>query len=46
MDIDIGSIKNIKEISPTEFNVQQINSIKSVYPTHRQKSKTPTFLLT
>jgi len=36
----------IEEITVAEYNVASINSIKKLHPDLRQRSKTPTFLLT
>jgi len=44
MEIRLTPDTRIEEITATEFNVQQINSIKHVKGgVYRQKSKTPTF---
>lgn len=40
-----GDVTSIEEISLTEFNVAQINSIEYKYPDLRQSSKAPTFAL-
>lgn len=41
-----GNIVSFEEILPQEHNVCRINSIKTLYPKIRQKSKAPTFALT
>lgn len=38
-----GNIKSFEEILPQEHNVCRINSIKTLYPKIRQRSKAPTF---
>ena len=43
--INFNSIKEVKKISSTEFNIQQINSIKQLYPDLRQNAKAPVFAL-
>lgn len=44
MEIRLDPHSRIEEITHTEFNVQQINSIKNVKGgVYRQNSKTPTF---
>jgi DNA polymerase-1 len=37
---------SIQEVSPSEFDVEEINSIQHRYKPYRQESKVPTFLLT
>ena len=45
--LKIGSpITEIQVVDPGEHNVSRINSIKVIYPTFRQDSKSPTFALT
>jgi DNA polymerase-1 len=39
-------IDTVCEVDPGEHDVKRINSIKDLYPTERQDSKVPTFLLT
>lgn len=47
MEISIKEeIKELKEITPQEYNVHQINSISKKYSKFRQRSKAPTFALT
>lgn len=46
MHIEIETIDSLKEISTKEFNVHEINQIKYLYKEIRDRSKTPTFLLT
>lgn len=46
MLIQIEELKPIKEITPQQFNVESINSIKKKYPKLRNMSKAPTFALT
>lgn len=46
MEIRIDGPASIQEISTTEFNVAEINSIATHYKKERQESKTPTFALT
>lgn len=41
-----GTTFEANQLSSQQFNVKQINSIKSKYPDLRQKSKAPTFALT
>lgn len=41
-----GKVSSIEEILPQEHNVYRINSIKTLYPSVRQRSKAPTFALT
>lgn len=40
-----SDIISIEEISPEEYNIHTINSIKYKYKKLRQKSKAPTFAL-
>lgn len=37
---------NVREVSPSEHNVQRVNSIKKLHSHWRQESKVPTFALT
>ena len=46
VSITIESIDSLKEISPKEYNVAEINSIDELYSEFRKRSKAPTFLLT
>jgi DNA polymerase-1 len=46
MHIEIETIDSLEEISIKEFNVHEINQIKVLYKDIRDRSKTPTFLLT
>lgn len=46
MTVIIDSIDSFNEVTVKEFNVKQINSIKINHEQLRDKSKTPTFLLT
>lgn len=46
VSITIESIDSLKEISPKEYNVAEINSIDELYTEFRKRSKAPTFLLT
>lgn len=46
MHIEIDTIDSLEEISTKEFNVHEINQIKYLYKDIRDRSKTPTFLLT
>mgnify|MGYP001105416533 CR=1 FL=1 len=41
-----GQIKSISTVSPSEHNVNRVNSIKKLYSHWRQESKAPTFALT
>lgn len=45
MEISIDSISEISLVSPKEYNTQQINLIKDIYPHLRQKAKAPVFAL-
>ena len=47
MHIEISSsVKAVQQITSTEYNVAQINSIADKYPDLRSKSKAPSFALT
>lgn len=47
MEINITSkVIEVNQISQKEYNVAQINSIKSKYKELRNESKAPTFALT
>ena len=39
-------IEAIEKVSPSEHNVERVNSISELYPKWRQESKAPTFALT
>ena len=41
-----GPIESIEECSAKEFNIAEINSIKTRYNLRREESKGPTFALT
>lgn len=47
MEINIiGNVSEVSQITTEEYNVAQINSIKSKHKELRNKSKSPTFALT
>lgn len=46
MQLKLESDFDLKEITPTEFDVKSINSIQWLYKPMRQDSKAPTFALT
>lgn len=46
MEINIDTIESLEEISNSQFNVEEINSIEITDKPIRDKSKAPTFLLT
>jgi len=47
MELNIqGKIEHIEELTPAQFNVLNINSIKHKYDKERSESKAPTFALT
>jgi DNA polymerase-1 len=41
-----GDLSQVSTVTPSEHNVQRVNSIKKLYPHWRQESKAPTFALT
>ena len=44
MHIEINDpVKTVQQITPAEYNTQQINLIKDIYPHLRQKAKAPVF---
>ena len=45
MEISIDSISEISLVTANEYNTQQINLIKDIYPHLRQKAKAPVFAL-